>query len=279
LTDLESRSRVVLPALTVVNVDDVLVLDGPGGSPVGVVSPGDTVTLRAVVSDPFGFADISAVEFTVTNADGIDVSPASPVVTVPVSDNGTEQAIFELAWTVPFGSEGDWTVTAVAREGVEGEVEHSGIETFELGLPDFLILKSSPQVFSDPVNGTSNPKRIPGAVVLYQIQVSNQGRGRADADSVAVTDNLPGGLELGVPPGGDLDDAITFSDGATPSNLTLVPASDVVYTLSSGTAPTDGDNDGCYENVDGFVVTPSGRMNGEAPPAPSFTLSYRACVR
>jgi len=44
-------------------------------------------------------------------------------------------------------------------------------------------------IISDPVNGTTNPKRIPGAVLRYQIQVSNTGT--SDATSVTVTDLIP----------------------------------------------------------------------------------------
>lgn len=49
-------------------------------------------------------------------------------------------------------------------------------------------LKTS-RVVSDPVNGTTNPKAIPGAVVEYCITVSNAGG--ADATNVAISDPLP----------------------------------------------------------------------------------------
>ncbi|MDD5405404.1 MAG: hypothetical protein PHE73_00525 [Sulfurovaceae bacterium] len=44
-------------------------------------------------------------------------------------------------------------------------------------------------VISDPVNGTTNPKRIPGAVLRYQIQVANTGT--SGATSVTVADAIP----------------------------------------------------------------------------------------
>lgn len=50
-------------------------------------------------------------------------------------------------------------------------------------------------IISDPVNGTTNPKAIPGAVVEYCIAVSN-GTGAATATGVTVTDNLPVDLEI-----------------------------------------------------------------------------------
>src|SRR3546814_20315203 len=52
----------------------------------------------------------------------------------------------------------------------------------------------SPDVCSSdlPVNATSNPKLIPGAVVEYCIAVANSGS--AAATSVAITDPVPGQL-------------------------------------------------------------------------------------
>ncbi len=40
--------------------------------------------------------------------------------------------------------------------------------------PDITILKSV-QTSSDPVNSTTNPKAIPGAVMLYTVTVTNAG--------------------------------------------------------------------------------------------------------
>lgn len=45
-------------------------------------------------------------------------------------------------------------------------------------------------IISDPVNGTTNPKMIPGAVVQYCIAVSN-GTGSATATNITLSDTLP----------------------------------------------------------------------------------------
>jgi uncharacterized repeat protein (TIGR01451 family) len=45
-------------------------------------------------------------------------------------------------------------------------------------------------IISDPVNGSTNPKRIPDAIVQYCILISNSGA--ASASSVVATDNLSG---------------------------------------------------------------------------------------
>ncbi|GAA4036980.1 DUF11 domain-containing protein [Parerythrobacter jejuensis] len=53
-----------------------------------------------------------------------------------------------------------------------------------------LTAAKSSVLISDPVNGTTNPKAIPGAVVEYCIAVSN-GAGSATATGVTVSDVLP----------------------------------------------------------------------------------------
>ncbi len=56
-----------------------------------------------------------------------------------------------------------------------------------LFLPEMNITKSS-CVVSDPINGDTHPKRIPGATVRYAIEVTNRGIG--DAGNVVVQDNV-----------------------------------------------------------------------------------------
>ncbi len=45
------------------------------------------------------------------------------------------------------------------------------------------------QVISDPINGNSNPKAIPGATLQYCILMANSGSGTAD--TVVATDTIP----------------------------------------------------------------------------------------
>ncbi len=63
----------------------------------------------------------------------------------------------------------------------------SGNNVSWFGSANITVLKSS-EVISDPVNGTTNPKRIPGAVVEYTIRVTNTAG--AQATNVTITDDL-----------------------------------------------------------------------------------------
>ena len=66
-------------------------------------------------------------------------------------------------------------------EGSEGLVTDLGTGSFTVTplLPDLVVLKSV-VTLSDPENGTANPKAIPGAIVLYTLDVTNTGVGAVD---------------------------------------------------------------------------------------------------
>lgn len=71
---------------------------------------------------------------------------------------------------------------------VDGKVGKDGTTGFSVSAANLTVTKTS-AVYSDPVNGTVNPKAIPGAVVTYTITISN-GAGAASATNVAITDSL-----------------------------------------------------------------------------------------
>lgn len=72
-----------------------------------------------------------------------------------------------------------------------------------------LTVTKTATVISDPVNGTTNPKAIPGAVIEYEITVENTGS--SDATSVTVTDSIPANTDFVV--GGEAGgDTVSFSD-------------------------------------------------------------------
>jgi uncharacterized repeat protein (TIGR01451 family) len=83
--------------------------------------------------------------------------------------------------------------TVFADEDTDGNVARDGMHFDE---DDYVILAASivaiktSQVISDPLNLTTNPKMIPGAVVEYCISVTN-GASSATATGVNVSDALP----------------------------------------------------------------------------------------
>lgn len=100
-----------------------------------------------------------------------------------------------------------------------------------LAITPLTVTKTSAPA-SDPKNGTTNPKLIPGGLVAYTITVTNPNGFAVTADSVIVTDTTASNLQLYVgnisgPSGGP----VKFQDGAT--------ASDLTYTYSGLSSTTD----------------------------------------
>lgn len=145
--------------------------------------------------------------------------------------------------------------------------------------PANAVLEISKQstIVSDPINGTANPKAIPGAVIRYTIEVINQGDAPVDTSSIEISDILPANISY------NAASPILFADGATASGLdafnptTMVSFSD----QPSGGAPYDYPPNiaGFDPDVTGVIINPSGILaasNGGNDP--SFTISFEARV-
>ena len=114
-----------------------------------------------------------------------------------------------------------------ARDGI-----HFDEDDYTIFAANLTAAKSS-RVISDPLNGTTNPKLIPGAVVEYCVTVSNAA-GSATAANVAISDTLPGqttyDASFGVKVNGTVTSGVCNADGA----IAGAHASGVV----SGTIPS-----------------------------------------
>ena len=102
--------------------------------------------------------------------------------------------------------------------------------------PSLVFLKTV-AVFSDPSNGFTNPKNIPGAFVDYTLRVTNTGLGRVTLDTIVITDPTPANTELfvnslGVSP---VNSPVAFVNSVT-------PLSGVTFAFTSlNNAPTADD--------------------------------------
>ncbi|MFH1311994.1 MAG: YCF48-related protein [Candidatus Eisenbacteria bacterium] len=163
------------------------------------------------------------------------------------------------------------------------------IDWFEL-LPDIILLKSV-QTFSDPYNDETNPKAIPGAVMIYTVAATNQGYGATDADTVVITDQIPANTALFV---GDIDGPgpatgpVQFIDGAIPSGLTYTfisldsPADDVAFSNDGGGTYTyvpEPDAEGCDTNVTHIRINPKGTFDAASGGNfPTFEIKFKVRV-
>ncbi len=151
----------------------------------------------------------------------------------------------------------------------------------QIPVPTLAVVKVS-SVLSDPVNGTSGPKAIPGAVVQYTIGVSNQGTGSVDPGSLQISDAVPADTALYV--SSAAGNPISFVDGSPVSGLSFNFAANVRYSNQvGGGAPYDyspsADAQGFDPLVTGYQVIPTGTMNGDSGSgAPSFDIIFRVRV-
>ena len=268
-----------LSTSTFINVDSVNVYDAAYSStstpPNGIYEPNTTVYIRAVISDPFGSYDVDPTTGgtvpKLTLTDPGSTVQLNAVSMTQVADSGADTKTFEYyvsgttGYTLANNAvEGIWIPSVTASEGTEGTVTHTASGSFEVRRPSLVVTKLV-TLLSDPVNGGTNPKSIPGAVEQYSIQVSNAGKGRANA--VAITDAIPTDTAFVV-------GSITFVQGSPTSGL---PAPTVGYdnTSCSG-AFTDAASTSakCLQ----FAWTTSDLMDGSTGTSPNFIIRFNVTV-
>ena len=120
-------------------------------------------------------SDVAGVRLTGTAAEATAAGSLGAVVTQTAGAN-TAGVDTVFADTVAGGN--------TARDGI-----HFDEDDYTILAANLTATKSS-RVISDPLNGTTNPKLIPGAVVEYCILVANAAGG-ASAANVAISDALP----------------------------------------------------------------------------------------
>lgn len=149
-------------------------------------------------------------------------------------------------------------------------------------VPPAIVLKSS-QPASDPVNGATNPKTIPGAFVAYTVSVTNPGSFAFDDGSIVVVDATPPNMRFYVSDLPATSGPVLFQDGATASGLTYSFAS-----LASTTDDIEFSNDGGASfsyvpapdpsGVDPAVTHIRLRPRGAMAPGSSFDLRLRYLI-
>lgn len=129
--------------------------------------------------------------------------------------------------------------------------------------PDLDVTRTSAPL-SDPVNGTVNPKAIPGAVILNTTTLFNSGTGLVDAGTLVITERIDSDSVL----------MVTNFDGSTAGPVQFVdgvPSSGLSYTFTSLPSQTD---DLAFSNDGGltFDYVPSPDADGVDPAVTNFRL-------
>ncbi len=128
-------SKIELLTSTYIDITSYAVYNAPypGGSIITASAPGTTVYLRAVVTDPFGFDDITGLSINISG---------SPVTATSVATAACTRT-YEYTWVTP-ATGGTYAIPATAFEGYENTVTSVKALSFDLcsptiGLPVFTL--------------------------------------------------------------------------------------------------------------------------------------------
>jgi fimbrial isopeptide formation D2 family protein len=224
---------------------------------------------------------VAASDVTAANSSSIPAANATGTLTF----TGRQDQSFlipaggsvKLVYTVKMPSTvGNYVNSAQAQFGTATTATVSA--TFKVLTISPLTVTKTSAPKTDPVNGTTNPKLVPGAVVAYTVTIANPNAFAVTADSVVVTDPTVAGLQLYV---GNIVGAgsgpVKFTDGATASGLTYTYTS-----LASGTDDVEfsKDNGATWtyapaanaQGADSVVTTIRVKPKGTMAANSSFTL-------
>jgi hypothetical protein len=257
----------------------------------GFARPTAAIELYLAQADPAGFGEGATYLTALTEGSVADLDTTTGTYG-PAAINGivqgedtTNRFIFQIA--VPGGVAVGSTLSGTATVG--GQTSEFGGNVVVTGAPS-LIHMMSVAVLSDPINNTTNPKSIPGAMQTYTVRITNQGVGTVDANTasvvvpVATTNAALYVLDIGTAGSGP----IAFVNGSPSSGLTytftaLNSTTDNVDFSNDGGAtwvyvPT-ANADGCDSAVTHVRVRPQGAMAANTGSGnPYFEIRFRARV-
>lgn len=219
---------------------------------------------------------------TVTGGDTglVQLNAATAYALDEVGVGATSLAIYTPTMSCTNGWTGSTTVLPNAVPGPItpqlGDVITCTITNTRRNIAVLSVVKTS-RVISDPINGTTNPLMVPGAIVEYAITVTNVGNTTVTSNSLVMLDVLPPNVAY------DRVTGVSFANGTTTSGLNAFnPATMVTFSnQASGGTPFTYTPVGTYDTaVTGLRIAPTGTMAAatSATLTPSFTIRYRVIV-
>jgi hypothetical protein len=177
------------------------------------------------------------------------------------------------------------------RDGI-----HSANSAYKIIMPILKVTKSETLV-CDPLNGVTNPKRIPGALVRYSITVSNDAAALASGNLTTMTDPLQAALthDVNFVAGTSAATCIagtaptsggTVGAGFRWSNVAVAPATAIrpvgpVYLTNA--LDTDGAGiaaqDVTINYTNGLPLIGTTHTVGEIKPGESVTVEFQAFIK
>jgi parallel beta-helix repeat protein len=257
----------------------------------GIAPAGATIELFISDNDATGFGEGQTYLVTLTegSASGnIDGAAGTSANTVTCGAGAVSVTMNSFSFTIPVpgGVSNGTSITTTAT--VAGNTSEFSCNATVVQLLPSLTFMKSVAVTSDPVNGASSPKFIPGSEALYTLNVLNSGNGPVDNNTLTIVDPVPANTELFT---GDLSGGAPylFVDSAAPASGVTCPFTALNNFTDCMDFSSDGGVSWGYVPNGGFdpAVThirfkPSGIMSGDATagaPSPNFDLRFRVRVK
>ncbi len=256
----------------------------------GFARPNSSIELYVAQPDPTGFGE--GLTYLGTFVEGSAGDLANTTGTYgPAPINGRNQgtdATNRFAFLIPLPSGVSSGIQLTSTATLAGQTSEFGGNVIVSSGPLLTHVKAV-TVLSDPFNGSTNPKSIPGAVKLYTAQVTNQGSGPVDHDSLVLTDAVPANTAMLLT---DVDTTgsgpVAFVQGPTSSGLSFTflalnnPTDDLEFSNDNGLTWTYApvpNADGVDPAVTHLRVRLRGSMSGNSGAGnPSFELRWRIRV-
>ena len=182
-------SRIDLPTTTYLDVNSVGIYDAAytndgnsanDGNAISSAFNGETVYIRALVTDPFGPADITSELLTITPPTGgsFTLSPTSIIPTGTLN-----QKIYEYAWTTSV-TQGTFAISVTANEGYEGTIFDTAGTTFVVAQQDL----GTPSIteFVDG-SGVSVTEYLPDSTAYIRITDIDQNMDAGAIETITAT--------------------------------------------------------------------------------------------
>ena len=256
----------------------------------GFARAGSSMELYIAQADPSGFGEGLTYLGAFVEGSAADLDTTTGTYG-PAAINGIAQGTdttnrFAFRITAPGSVALGTRLTSTSTLG--GETSEFGGNVLVTAGPTLQVTKQV-KPLTDPVNGATNPKSIPGSVELYTIHVANQGAGGVDSNGVSITDAIPANIKMFV---GDIGAAgsgpVAFVNGTPSSGLTWT-----FTALNSATDDIDFSNDGGTTwvyvpvadaqggdvAVNAIRLRPKGLMPGQGTGSPAFDLQFRVVVQ
>lgn len=178
-------SKIDLPTNTVIHNDSVEVYDAPypGGSLITTPTTGQTLYVRVTAGDPFGAYDITSLPLV------LDGPGATGDVSVTLDDSdmvaGTSATkTYEYVWATG-STEGNFTITATAKEGYENTIVSAksttvNISSLDLGTP-------STTEFTTGNNGPHTLQYAPDETIYVRVVDLDENSNPLVAETITVT--------------------------------------------------------------------------------------------